>query len=67
MRFGVLYNATYIVTVHNYVSEKPSPTKLDSVIAEKLTQAAEAVRITMRDHIILRDGSYYSFSENKKL
>ena len=67
MRFGVLYNATYIVTVHNHVSGNPSPTKFDSIIAAKLTQAAEAVRMTLRDHIILGDGSYYSFAENKKL
>ena len=67
MRFGVLYNATYIVTVHNHVSGNPSPTKFDSIIAAKLTQAAEAVRMKLRDHIILGDGSYYSFSENKKL
>lgn len=43
------------------------PTKFDSIIAVKLAQAAEAVRMTLRDHIILGDGSYYSFSENKKL
>lgn len=67
MRFGVLYNATYIVTVHNHVSGNPSPTKFDSAIAAKLTQAAEAVRMTLRDHIILGDGSYYSFKDNKKL
>ncbi len=67
MRFGVLYNATYIVTVHNHVSGNPSPTKFDSIIVAKLTQAAEAVRMKMRDHIILGDGSYYSFAENKKL
>ena len=67
MRFGVLYNATYIVTVHNHVSGNPSPTKFDNTIAAKLTQAAESVRMTLRDHIILADGSYYSFAENKKL
>ena len=67
MRFGVLYNATYIVTVHNHVSGNPSPTKFDSIIAAKLTHAAEAVRMKMRDHIILGDGSYFSFAENKKL
>ena len=67
MRFGVLYNATYIVTVHNHVSGNPSPTKFDGIIAAKLTQAAEAVRMKLRDHIILGDGSYYSFAENKKL
>ena len=37
------------------------------MIAEKLTKAAEAVRITLRDHIILADEQYYSFAENKKL
>ena len=67
MRFGVLYNATYIVTVHNHISGNPSPTKFDSTIAAKLTQAAESVRMTLRDHIILADEQYYSFAENKKL
>ena len=67
MRFGVLYNATYIVTIHNHVSGNPSPTKFDNMIAEKLTKAAEAVRMTLRDHIILADEQYFSFAENKKL
>ena len=67
MRFGVLYNATYIVTVHNHVSGNPSPTKFDNTIAEKLTKAAEAVRMTLRDHIILADEQYFSFKDNKKL
>ena len=67
MRFGVLYNATYIVTVHNHISGNPSPTKFDNMIAEKLTKAAEAVRMTLRDHIILADEQYYSFKDNKKL
>ena len=58
MRFGVLYNTTYFVTVHNHVSGNPSPTKFDSIIAAKLSQAAEAVRMTLRDHIILGDGNY---------
>lgn len=67
MRFGVMYNATYIVTVHNHISGNPSPTKFDSIIAEKLTKATGAVRMTLRDHIILADEQYFSFSENKKL
>ena len=67
MRFGVLYNATYIVTVHNHVSGNPSPTKFDNTIAAKLTQAAESVRMTLRDHIILADEQYYSFKDNNKL
>ena len=67
MRFGVLYNATYIVTVHNHTTGNPSPTKFDSTIAAKLTQAAESVRMTLLDHIILADEQYYSFKDNKKL
>ena len=67
MRFGVMYNATYIVTVHNHISGNPSPTKFDNMIAEKLTKAAEAVRMTLRDHIILADEQYYSFKDNNKL
>jgi hypothetical protein len=39
----------------------------DSTIAAKLTQAAESVRMTLRDHIILADEQYFSFAENKKL
>ena len=67
MRFGVMYNASYIVTVHNHISGNPSPTKFDNMIAEKLTKAAEAVRMTLCDHIILADEQYFSFAENKKL
>ncbi len=67
MRFGVLYNATHIVTVHNHISGNPSPTKFDSIIAARLARAAESVRMTLRDHIILADERYYSFAENKKL
>ena len=67
MRFGVMYNATYIVTVHNHISGNPSPTKFDNMIAQKLTKAAEAVRMTLRDHIILADEQYFSFKDNKKL
>ena len=67
MRFGVMYNATYIVTVHNHISGNPSPTKFDNMIAEKLTKAAEAVRMKLRDHIILADEQYFSFKDNKKL
>jgi hypothetical protein len=37
------------------------------LIAAKLTQAAESVRMTLRDHIILADEQYYSFKDNKKL
>jgi DNA repair protein RadC len=62
-----MYNATYIVTVHNHISGNPSPTKFDSIIAARLSKAAEAVRMTLRDHIILADEQYYSFAENKKL
>jgi DNA repair protein RadC len=67
MRFGVLYNATYIVTVHNHISGNPSSTKFDSIIAARLKTAAEAVRMTLRDHIILAEERYFSFKENKKL
>lgn len=67
MRFGVLYNATYIVTIHNHLTGNPTPTKFDNAIAAKLSKAAESVRMTLRDHIILTEESYYSFDENQKL
>ena len=35
-----------------------SHTKFDSTIAAKLTQAAESVRMTLRDYIILVDEQY---------
>ena len=44
-----------------------SPTKFDSTIGAKLTQAAESVRMTLRAHIILADEQYFSFKDNKKL
>ena len=47
------------------VTEKKEEIRVQ--VADKLTQAAESVRMTLRDHIILADEQYYSFAENKKL
>jgi DNA repair protein RadC len=66
----IFYHAqkpTYIVTIHNHLTGNPTPTKFDNAIAAKLSKAAESVRMTLRDHIILTEESYYSFDENQKL
>jgi len=59
---GVFPAFVYIRTPTN-----PSPTKFDSTVAAKLAHAAESVRMTLLDRIILADEQYYSFMENKKL
>lgn len=40
--------------------------KRNGIIAAKLASTAEAERMYMRDHLILRDTIYYFFKVNEK-
>lgn len=50
---------------HNTISQKTTIPSLRPVCFSN--QAAESVRMTLCDHIILADEQYYSFKDNKKL
>ena len=56
--------ATGIVMCHNHPSGQLRPSESDLKLTEKIKQAAIFLDISVLDHIILTEESYYSFSDN---
>ena len=61
------HRAVNLILIHNHPSGDPSPSEEDTVVTEKVAEAGELVGITLSDHIIIGDNTYYSFKEWGKL
>lgn len=59
--------ASGILLCHNHPSGNIRPGKQDDLLTDKLENAAKLMEITLMDHIILADGSYYSYSDEGRL
>lgn len=55
--------ATAVILLHNHPSGTPLPGSKDIQATHKLRKALETFDIQLIDHIIISDGSYYSFAE----
>lgn len=56
-------NASALILVHNHPSGDPTPSETDIAMTQKIMAAAEAVSLTLHDHIIIgkeRDTSFRS-------
>ena len=60
---ALLTNATAIILFHNHPSGTPVPSVADIHETNKLRKACDILDISLLDHIILTDESYYSFAE----
>ena len=60
---ALLTNATAIILFHNHPSGTPAPSVADINETNKLRKACDIFDISLLDHIILADKSYYSFAE----
>lgn len=67
LQAALLTNATAIILAHNHPSGKLRPSQQDIALTEQVKKAAEIMRITVIDHIILTDDSYYSFADEGQL
>ena len=67
MREAILANATVLALCHNHPSGIPTPSKDDDRLTERVRRACETMRIHFLDHIIVCDGSYFSYHEQGKL
>ncbi|MFA4993407.1 MAG: DNA repair protein RadC [Candidatus Omnitrophota bacterium] len=56
-------SSSFIVCVHNHPSGIPKPSPQDREFTEKLVTAGEALLIKCLDHIIIGNGSYFSFCD----
>ena len=65
LRHAVERNASALVLVHNHPSGDPLPSRADIERTAALRGAAHTVGIPLLDHIIVCDGGYFSFAEEK--
>lgn len=67
LREALLQRATRIILVHNHPSGNPKPGTEDKRLTELAKKAAQTMNIHLTDHVIVTDGSYYSFSDEGML
>ena len=60
---ALLTNATAIILFHNHPSGTPVPSVADINETNKLRKACDIFDISLLDHIIVADKSYYSFAD----
>lgn len=63
LREALLKRATQIVLVHNHPSGNPHPSNEDRRLTEHVKQGACTMNIRLTDHIVVTDGTYYSFCD----
>ncbi|WP_010255026.1 JAB domain-containing protein [Myroides injenensis] len=56
-------NATAFIIVHNHPSGKLTPSDADRQITRKIKEASKILDITLLDHLIITQESYYSFAD----
>ena len=63
---AVELNSANIILVHNHPSGDPTPSKKDTEIVKKISQASEIMGIPIIDFIIISESGHYSFFEKLK-
>lgn len=59
--------ASSVILSHNHPSGSPSPSMEDIRLTEKVKLAGGYIDIKVLDHIIVGEGSYYSFADEGKI
>ena len=60
---AIASNATCIMMFHNHPSGDPAPSREDTLLTERIRQAAEIIGLHLLDHIVIGDHRYVSFRE----
>lgn len=67
LREALLQRATQIALIHNHPSGNPRPSNDDRRLTELVGKAARTMSIHLTDHLIITDGTYYSFNDEGAL
>lgn len=59
--------ASGIILFHNHPSGNLSPSKQDDLLTQRLKRSAKLMDITLLDHIIIGDKSYYSYADEGRM
>ena len=66
IREAVLANTTILAVCHNHPSGSLSPSRQDDELTRSIKRACELMRIHFLDHVIITDGSDFSYHESGK-
>lgn len=64
-RVAVMDGATAVILVHNHPGASPKPSTTDIRETDRLRKTLSAVGVSLIDHVIISDDSFFSFSEEK--
>lgn len=67
LREALLQRATQIALIHNHPSGNTRPSNDDLRLTQLVQKGAQTMNIRLLDHVIVTDGSYYSFCDEGKL
>ena len=64
LRKALIHEATSLILMHNHPSGNLRPSESDLDLTRKLRKSAKEMDITVLDHLIFSDQSYFSFADN---
>lgn len=67
LRTAIQLLAPAVVLVHNHPSGNCRPSRPDDRLTEKVRAACQVLDIRLLDHLILSDGTYYSYADEGKI
>ena len=65
LRRAIEKQSAYVVLVHNHPSGSPLPGAADVRQTEAVKKALDSVEISLMDHVIVAEDSFFSFSEER--
>ena len=67
LREALLKRASAIVLCHNHPSGNIRPSKEDDLLTKHVAQASGCMDIRLVDHVILTDGTFYSYADEGRI
>ncbi len=67
LKAAVLDLASGVILAHNHPSGNRRPSKSDDLLTQRLKQSAQLLEISLLDHLILADNSYFSYADEGQL
>ena len=64
---AIKFSAASIIIAHNHPSNQTDPSENDIDVTKKLISAGKLLDIRVLDHVIVTEGSWFSFKEKKLL
>lgn len=67
LREALLKRASAIALCHNHPSGSIRPSREDDRLTQQVNQASQCMNIRLVDHVILTDGSFYSYADEGRI